>query len=82
MINGISSTAPPQSVTPPAAVGPQQPPAKEAAPAQDSVQLSSAAISALTAKPAEASETPAQTEQEATKGDPVAIAKLAKDKIA
>ena len=81
MINGISSTPPPPSVDPPAAVRQPQPPTKEAPPAQDSVQLSSAALSALKAKPAEADETPAQTEQEATNGDPVAVAKLAKTKI-
>ncbi len=46
----------------------------------DSVQWSSAAKQALAAKPAEATETPAQTAQEALTGDPQALAKQAREK--
>jgi len=62
------------------AVRPQPPPPKPQAQAGDTVQISSAAKTALKAKPAEATETPAQTAQEAASGDPLALAKLAKEK--
>ena len=55
---------------------PQQ--AKAAAPAEDTVQLSQAAVAALKAKPAESTETFDQTLKEANAGDPKALAKLAK----
>jgi hypothetical protein len=44
---------------------------------EDTVQLSSAALTALKAKPTEAMETPEQTQAEAATGDPQALAKLA-----
>ena len=47
---------------------------------QDTVQISAAARQALTQKPAEATETPAQTTQEAAAGDPMALAKQAKER--
>jgi hypothetical protein len=62
-----------------AAARPQPAKAKPGAAAQDTVQISSAAKTALSAKPAEATETPAQTAQEAASGDPQALAKLAKE---
>jgi hypothetical protein len=46
-------------------------------PAQDTVRLSSAALAALLPKPAEATETAAQTLAEAGAGDPKALAMLA-----
>jgi hypothetical protein len=49
-----------------------------ATPTQDTVSLSSAALAALLAKPAEATETTAQTMAEAGAGDPKALAMLAK----
>ena len=48
---------------------------------QDTVTLSSAALGALLAKPAEATETTAQTMAEAGAGDPKALAMLAKKGI-
>ena len=59
-----------------------QPAPKDQAPARDTVEISAAAKQALVQKPLEATETPAQTSQEAAGGDPVAIAKLAKEKSA
>ena len=49
-------------------------------PTEDTVHLSGAAIAALLAKPPEATETAAQTIQEAGGGDPKALALLAKSK--
>jgi hypothetical protein len=60
------------------AVRPDAPPSKVAQPTQDTVHLSSAAVAASLAKPAEATETSAQTIKEALSGDPKAQAILAK----
>lgn len=63
----------------PTAVKKSAPQSKTAEPTQDSVHLSSAASAALLAKPAEASETFAQTIKEAATGDAKAQAILAKN---
>ncbi len=78
-ISSISSAYQAQAAqAPPPRPQPSKP--KAEAPAQDTVQISSKAKSALPAKPAEATETPAQTQQEALTGDPQAMAKLAREK--
>ena len=77
MISPVNSSPDVQSVAPPPeSRRPAQ--AKKDPPVQDTVQISHAALQALKAKPAESAETPDQTMQEASSGDPVAIAKLAK----
>ena len=58
---------------------PQAPPPQPQAKAGDTVEISSAARQAIAQKPAEATETPAQTTQEAAAGDPMAMAKVAKE---
>jgi hypothetical protein len=80
MISGISavgSTGAADGVAMNSAPPPKASPQASSAPAEDTVQLSSAALTALKAKPAEATETPEQTQAEANAGDPQALAKLA-----
>ena len=80
MINGISavgSTDAASAVSINSAPPPKASPQSSSAPAEDTVQLSTAALTALKAKPAEATETPEQTQAEANAGDPQALAKLA-----
>jgi hypothetical protein len=78
MSTSITPVQPSASTAPATAVQAKTPQAKAASPVQDTVQLSEAALAALLAKPAEATETSAQTLQEAGGGDPKAIALLAK----
>ena len=81
MINGITSASnvAPTNFSPAPAKGAPAP--KSGSSGQDTVQLSSAAMKLLSAKTPEALETPAQTEQEASSGDPIALAKLAAQKV-
>lgn len=77
----IHRTAPveqPEVVALSTAVPAKTPDSKVAKPIQDTVHLSGAALAALLAKPAEATETPAQTLKEAGSGDPKALGMLAK----
>jgi hypothetical protein len=78
MISSISATTPFNVAAEPAPKGQKQHQPKATAPAQDSVLISSAALTAVQAKPVEALETYAQTLKEASVGDPQAVAKLAK----
>ena len=84
MIGGIGATQPHNIATQRAEAPEKQPqrekpPASKAAsPIEDSVHISNAALAALQAKPAEATETYAQTIKEALTGDLKALAKLAK----
>jgi len=74
MISSISAVVPPPPPTSnPAPLRPS-PQTSSNGPSEDTVQLSSTATKVLTAKPAEALETPAQAE--AASGDPIAAAKL------
>jgi len=76
MISSISAVVPPPPPTSnPAPLRPS-PQTSSNGPSEDTVQLSSTATKVLTAKPAEALETPAQTQAEAASGDPIAAAKL------
>ncbi len=81
MVNGITAA----SFVPPASAGPAPskgaPPPPSGGSGQDTVQLSNTAMKLLGAKTPEALETPAQTEAEAASGDPMALAKLAAQKI-
>jgi hypothetical protein len=81
MVNGISaaSNVAQTNFSPAPAKGTPAPKAGSAP--QDSAQLSSTAMKLLSAKTPEALETPAQTEAEAASGDPMALAKLAAQKI-
>ena len=80
MVNGITAASyvPPTSASPAPSKGAAAPPSGGSG--QDTVQLSSTAMKLLNAKAPEALETPAQTEQEASSGDPIALAKLAAQK--
>ena len=79
-MSGISSALQASRAAQAPPVHPQPAKPKAEAPAQDTVHISAAAKNARRAKPAEATETPAQTEQEAAAGDPQALAKLAREK--
>jgi hypothetical protein len=80
MVNAVSTTTPVQPAQQPAKPPEKQQQTKAASPAVDTVQISSAALTALAAKPPEATETFSQTIKEAGQGDPKAIAMLAKHK--
>jgi hypothetical protein len=84
MISGITATQP-SNIAAQRAEASEKSPQREkpaavtsAPPIQDSVHLSPAALTAVQAKPAEATETYAQTLKEALAGDPKAVAKLEK----
>lgn len=82
MVNAISAAAQTQSVAPSTRTSAQKPAQSEPVPAKtDSVSLSPAA-QAMVAALQEARETPAQTTQEASHGDPQARRLLAREAAA
>jgi hypothetical protein len=80
MVNAVSTTTPVQTAHQPAKPPEQRQQTKAASPAVDTVQISSAALTALAAKPPEATETFSQTRKGGSEGNPKTIAMLAKYK--
>ncbi len=77
-ISSITASQPYNIAAEPAVAREKPPQSKAAPPLQDTIELSKAALAALQPKPVEATETLTQTINEAARGDPKALAKLAK----
>ena len=80
MVNAVSTTTPVQTAQHPAKPPERQHQSKTASPAVDTVHISSAALTALAAKPPGATETFSQTRKGGSEGNPRTSAMLAKYK--